>query len=139
MKYLAGLIDGDGTIPLYKYEERKGKYLTMRYNARLAIYSIKREFLDKVREKYGGTIRLSRKAFDNRKDYYILYWSQNAMREMLPKLVPHLILKKARAKMAIAFLKLVGEPLARKNNGRWHRPDHISQALDNILTARNAA
>lgn len=102
--FLAGLIDGDGSISI-RYSD--GYYQLTTY-----VYSTSKKLMNWLVEVFGSQYR-EIPTEGNRKQRYSWYTSQ---KDILPNLVPYLILKKQQAEAAILFDKLGHErnPLGRE-------------------------
>jgi hypothetical protein len=101
--FLAGLIDGDGSINI--------RYSDGCYQLTSCIYSTSKKLMDWLTEVFGSQYR-EIPTEGNRKQRYSWYTSQ---KDILPNLVPYLILKKQQAEAAVLFDNLGNErnPLGR--------------------------
>ena len=106
LAYLAGLIDGEGWIGLGR---RKRSWLLKRHPERthylrpiIAIGMAKRECLDKVASVLGLQARQIRLEGE----IYRLRIYPTTLRWLLPRLAPHLALKRRQAEIVIEFLSV---------------------------------
>lgn len=99
-EYLAGCIDCDGSISIVNMK-RSARGVARRYELRLKITNTNREFLERIRENYGGYIKHSRHKNEKWKDLYD--WEvQGAHAEKIILIVyQYLIIKKSRADVAL--------------------------------------
>ncbi len=94
--YLAGLIDGDGSIQINK-RHKKTEYL-----ASLKICMTNKKIIEWLKDNFGGTIYNWKQKFPNRDMYN---WSLNAQESsiLLKRTLPYLIVKKQQALNLIVF------------------------------------
>lgn len=104
--YLAGLIDGDGCISLYKRKDAKAARGTT-YTPYMTITAKNISFLEYLKEMYGGSINLATaKSGFNGLGCKSLRFSSNECRYLLPLLIPHLVLKKSEAYILLGALQI---------------------------------
>ncbi len=72
----------------------------IRYDPVMQISNTYLPVLQLIQLQYGGRIQVSRK------DCFTLHFSANKMRELLPRLLPFLIIKKTQADVLMKFLSL---------------------------------
>ena len=104
--YIAGLLDGEGTVAI---NQSFCKSRTRRYELQVSIVNTWLEPLLGVKAQHGGSIH-SRKNFRFKPIYH---WSvgQRAAEGFLRKVLPYLIIKKQRALLALDFMeKKYGKP-----------------------------
>lgn len=102
--YIAGLIDGEGTICLGKctWKHRKLAY----YRPFIKIANSNLEMLIWVKNKLRtGTIKKERDSKNGWKAMYIIYFSANMIRKFLPLIIDSLIIKKKQALLITEFLE----------------------------------
>src|SRR3990167_7824112 len=119
--YIAGLIDGEGSICLHKcvWKNRDGYF----YRPFVKIANSNMDMLIWVKEKLNcGSIKVERQATGNWKAMYTLTFSANMIREFLPLIIDCLIIKKRQALLVLEFLKMSKRGLPRSfkrdNQGR---------------------
>jgi intein/homing endonuclease len=101
--YLAGLIDGEGTIHIV-LQRNKTKKIPEYFFSEVYITNTKMEMLRWVQERFGGKIRFSRKN-ENRNwkpVYRIHYHGKDAM-ALLAEAGPYLVIKKEHALLLFAM------------------------------------
>lgn len=109
-EYLAGMIDGEGCISMYrrKCNANKNGFSYMPY---LTIASSDMWFLEKLQQCFGGNIDISKhKAIINDKyvckECHSLRFSPNEIRELLPNIIPFLVLKKREGEILLEALEI---------------------------------
>jgi hypothetical protein len=98
--YLAGILDGEGTIAITKTQPNR--YANMRYAARITLGMACKEVIDLFSQRYGGAVRVER--VPNRRPIY--RWAKvgtQAVMDVLPELTPLLIEKKERAELLMEY------------------------------------
>lgn len=106
--YLAGFIDGEGSICLsrggsYRY---KGVARVPTYRPLLAVSNNNRDVLRQILEFVGfGTLHVHPSRSPNARTGYVAYFSGLRIKSVLKNLVPHLIVKKRQAEVAIGFIE----------------------------------
>ena len=97
LAWLAGAIDGEGTLCLLKKKRNKTK-VGYTYEARIGIANTDINFINKSREILGNNYSylqsVADKRYPNSPICHKLYWTPNTIRNVLPKLLPYLIKKK---------------------------------------------
>jgi hypothetical protein len=104
--YLAGVIDGEGCIALYRRKDKKAKR-GITYAPKLAISSTDLWWLEAIRQQFGGYIGSAGNSnWNNKKKCWQLLFSSNEARMLLPGLIPHLVLKKQQAEVLLSALSI---------------------------------
>lgn len=105
LAYLAGIIDGEGSIMLWKSEidpKRRGQF-----NLRINVTSTDKCLTDWLYENFGGHTyecnAPSRKAKPNWKKQYIWSVDRPSILKFLKDIYPFLLIKKERCEIAIKF------------------------------------
>ena len=114
--YLAGIIDGEGSIDFQKTNEPQCKN-GYHYNPRLRIGMIDKKFIEWLKDSFGGCIYQRFGKGKNRNSYT---WSIQGkiMRDVLKKVYPYLRLKKQHAEIMMRYWKTKQYiPIYRKNYG----------------------
>ena len=104
--YLAGLVDGEGSMNFYKMNN-KSCVRGYTFVARLTITNKDFETLMQIREEIGfGFVKIKPidKRMPNRCQAYDLVFGARQVRCLLPKLIPHLRIKKKQAVLLMSFL-----------------------------------
>lgn len=124
LAYLAGLIDGEGTIGI---ERRSGgpAHKSLRYTLTVAIQMSERPAIDHVATIFQRSVFVKKPSANMTKEAYRVTWQAGLAAELLEPLVPYLVLKRPQAVAGIEFQKeqaaarrigatLTEESLARK-------------------------
>lgn len=98
LAYIAGILDGEGTLCMGKYPNKWNKSLG--YRGYLAIANTYVPVLEYIKSFIGGKIIEQGKG----KGCYSLSLSTNEIRRWLPELSTYLIVKKKQAEVLLAFL-----------------------------------
>jgi hypothetical protein len=122
LAYLAGIIDGEGSICAYKtYPAGYNRYVNPSYRCVLSICNTRKELLDWIDENFSnlnsGQKKYERTIFKKncRKDAkikkYIYEWVVQGHRlaDVLTQVFPYLVLKKRQAELAIEFRSTFGK------------------------------
>jgi hypothetical protein len=99
--YLAGMIDGEGSI--YIQDRKQGNY--KHYFPRFQITNTNKEVMYWIKETFGGTIYLKKRNHikPHWKDQVEWFTTRESMDKLLPLIIPHLIIKKKHAKIMQEF------------------------------------
>jgi len=105
--YLAGLFDGDGYFTIAKVKGKPGMTVReYRFQAYAAITLREGWALEKVRDLFGGHLKLNKARSQNHADTYNLTWTGKALFNVLPTLVACCLLKKRHATLVFELCKL---------------------------------
>lgn len=99
LAYIAGIVDGEGSFTVGKYKVKSMK--SFAYRGYFQIANTYVPLLLKIKEFFGGRVveqGIGKKCFANT-------FSTNEMREIIPKLIPYLVIKKKQAEIMLAFLQ----------------------------------
>lgn len=125
IRYIAGIIDGEGTIGVYLQHKPKGM-LSPNIGAVVAVGMTDCRVLDKLASQFGGRVKFCK--HKNRsprwKDYYRWQLCSRLARLFLERVTPHLQLKQKQAKLA---LKLLESQVKWKGGGR-KLPDKVVES-----------
>ena len=102
LAYLAGLLDGEGTISL---TSKLRKYGYRYFQPRICITNTKIEMLNFCKDKFGGLIYISAKAnsVENRRTAYRWSLSGDKACLLLASILPFLTIKKQQAQLVLVF------------------------------------
>ena len=103
--YIAGIIDADGSIGIY----RAG----MNYFAKVTVTMAEIEAVDLIHEMYGGTIHV-RPQVGDRRVMKVLSLAYNRARIVLEDILPYLRVKRQQAVLAIEVHKTVSKERRRE-------------------------
>ena len=100
--YLAGIIDGEGSIYIQRRITPKGHYS---YFPRFQIVNTNQKLMNWIHKKFGGLIyKKSRKKQNIKwKDQIEWFTTRGLLDTLLPLLLPFLIIKKEQAEIMIKF------------------------------------
>lgn len=114
LAYLAGIIDGEGSIGITKVTPKR--YTNPRYTARIMLANVNKEVMELFANTFGGTI--SEERVPNRQLIYRWRKVGNPItKEVLTKLYPYLIIKKPQATAVLEFLNTVKATGFQRNQG----------------------
>lgn len=100
--YLAGIIDGEGTIILAKTGPARADGVRYR-TLRVSVSNTNTGLLNAVQAAYGGVIRETMKASGNCKPGYSLRWFGEEAEAILNLIRQHLIVKAPQCELALEF------------------------------------
>lgn len=106
IKYLAGLIDGEGCFSIQKRtgkQYRRGYY----FFPRLFIRITDKAICPILKDNFGGYITFSKSKKSNHKDAYRWTIQGKLLTGLLKDLIPHLIIKKQQANILLQFRNLI--------------------------------
>lgn len=107
-EYLAGMIDGEGCIAYHQKKDKK-TISGFTFAPYMNVTSSVVWHLELLKDNFGGTIsKDTQKGFANTgiNDVYSLRWSSNEIRELLPRVLPYLILKRKEAVLVLEGLSI---------------------------------
>lgn len=116
VEYLAGFIDGEGSLSLARIPRRGG---SPEYCLRVTIANTNRGILREIKRDFGGTLATSRFGLPNWKVGYALIWTNAAAAQVITKVEPHLRVKSAHAQALLEFAEHVGR--CRRRRDRYGR------------------
>jgi hypothetical protein len=125
--YTAGFFDGEGCINIARYLQRGRPYHTLA----VIFTNTNFEVLHWLQRRWGGNVQLHPKPKNPRwRRSAVLWLSAGPAKPLLTAMLPHLIIKKAEAEIALEFI-------AARSNGRGGRQgDPIAVARRASLAAR---
>jgi hypothetical protein len=105
--WLAGVIDGEGSIFLSKVENKKTRRGYF-YLPSISVSNSNRDFLIKVCQTIGeGTVCLAKKGGSRVKPRWMYIASSGVIRATLPQILPYLIVKRERVALMLQFLEFL--------------------------------
>lgn len=109
--YLAGLIDGEGTITIYKHRQHQRP--TFQFRPRIVVTNTSMPLMQSLIRDYGGSIILNyRREGKNKPCFLWRVFSQADIERVITGVRPYLIIKAAHADLMMRFIDL------RKSVGR---------------------
>ena len=113
LSYLAGIVDGEGTIRIGSSKASKSNWNT-RYYASISLGMTNKEIIEMLVKRFGSKVREERVA--NRKVMYRWGTSGNiTVPNILKQLLPYLIVKKEQAKLVIEYCSKIKTTGFRRN------------------------
>lgn len=103
--WLAGLVDGEGSLCLYKHRRKNGRKDTFEIN--FSISNTNKQLLDKVEEFFGGSLNGPYKYTSHTTPYWQLNFCPSKILEILPILIPYLIAKKNQAELILEAQQII--------------------------------
>ena len=102
--YLAGFIDGEGSISICKTNSSNSIYKTPRYVLEVTVTNTYKPIIDMFQELFAGSwTRRRHEKHPVWKQSYCIRWASIKAKEILELVYPHLIVKKEQAEVAIEF------------------------------------
>ena len=101
LSYFAGIIDGEGTITIYRQIYKSGYEPT--YGMRLLVSSTDMILLEWCKENFEGTIQTIRCGEANHRDTYQWVLGMKKTRRVLLKVMPYLLIKQKQAELVLEF------------------------------------
>ncbi len=97
--YLAGIIDGEGTINIGRFRPREaGNYS---YIPKVSFVNTYLELILTMQQEFGGLLYTGRPRL--KREFYQLYWSGNKGKELLKLVLNKLIVKRKQAELYLNF------------------------------------
>jgi hypothetical protein len=106
LSYIAGIVDGEGSISVYQHKKRRGKeYLDYTYGLHVSVTNTYKPVVDWLQKKTGlGSIGSKLRDKENYKTAYTWVLQVNQIQPFLEALLPYLIIKHAQAELMLEFL-----------------------------------
>lgn len=99
--YIAGIIDGEGTISLDLSFPKRGGY---QFHARLCVTNSSQLLLDYLTEKLGGAIYRKKGEWETKPCYRWHICSKDEVSSLLKIVLPFLVVKKRHAEIVVDFI-----------------------------------
>lgn len=107
IRYMAGLFDGEGCICLVKQRNLKSDLPI--YSIRCVLSMCHKPFIKSVQAQFGG-LYTERKGSGMQRNSFALQWTNNRSKPFLEILLPHLIMKREEAQIALDYLSRLRNP-----------------------------
>ena len=120
--YLAGMIDGEGSITITEHR-RADRPGYMRRNLRVQIYGTDPRLMVWLQSHFGGRTYSTREHQENRKAQLSIVWAESQIEPILLGALPYLVIKAEQAEIALAYQSLKLPASAGRRKG------HSEQAL----------
>jgi hypothetical protein len=130
--WIAGVIDGEGSLGVVKEKKRKKGKMYISYACKLQITATSYSMVSKMREFCGGYIFGKIPATRNRKKAFLYILSGPGLRALLPRVRHLLVVKDRQADIVLRVLQLTGRHLAkglRKNENRLLELEKLYQEI----------
>ncbi len=101
-RYLAGFIDGEGSLMITKSRSRKSGYV--QYRARVSLANTDRRILEQISHRFGGTIHPQSRENPRWKPCYMIVWTEGLIVSLLEAISHHLRLKRKQAAVQLEFI-----------------------------------
>lgn len=103
LAYLAGIIDGEGTVYIQKVDRKT----FFDYFPRIQIISTNKDLIVWIKDIFGGIVTSRDRSNENRnwRLQHTWYTSRKIMDILLPFILPYLIIKKNQVEVMIEFRK----------------------------------
>lgn len=102
LAYIAGLIDGEGTVGIYKKNPIKPTH-KVAYRERVAISNSNTEVLDYIHQFFPGCIAKNTRYSDKHSPMFRLEYHVLKARPILEACLPYMRIKKKQAEMVLAY------------------------------------
>ena len=100
--YLAGIIDGEGTIVIAKGKIRKGRKNHL-YSLRLQVGNSERRLIDWLQENFGGSVHILRKKKGKKRPAWQWVLGSQDTYKLLKEMKYYLVIKEEQADIGIKF------------------------------------
>jgi hypothetical protein len=129
--WLAGVIDGEGSIFISKVVVRSGySRRGFFYRAFLSVSNSNEDFVRRIREVIGmGYVGLTIERRRDWKDKWEYKGSPSVLRAILPQILPYLVIKEEVAKKMLSYLEFIeSNPI----DGSMKIPEGYHEKLDSL-------
>lgn len=108
--YIAGLVDGEGTIDIRRHK-KDYKFTADMQVPRLRVGNTNRQVIEWLSAKLGGTISINRsnEKHGHKRAYNYSLENAKTLRWLLPQIIPCLIIKRGKAQELLAFIDTMKE------------------------------
>lgn len=104
LAYIAGIIDGEGTISVMRNASAYRRGTTpVQYFGRIHVVNTCVEMMNWLNQKIGGAQMKTRKTKEHYKDVYLLLVNGCACAMLCKRLLPYLIIKRRQAELVVAL------------------------------------
>jgi len=106
-RYLAGFIDGEGSLMINKAENRKN--WNPSYRPRISISNTDRFVLEEIRQTYGGILVYEPRVHRGWNNAYQLIWVGGMVAQVISSIKPYLQIKQPQAAVLSSLLRHISE------------------------------
>jgi len=107
--YLAGFMDGEGSFSIVR-SKRIGAVSGFRYSCYCEVGNTNEKVVKWIISKFNGKLRQERQRKSYHKVLFVIYFSPNNLRRIIPNLYPFLIIKRRQAEICLSLLKMNDKP-----------------------------
>jgi hypothetical protein len=107
VRYVAGLFDGEGCISLVK--QRRLNSPLPSYTIRVVIAMTHKPIILLLQDQFGGHVSQRKGQKEGHRNAFTLMWANRQAGTILQILIPHLILKRAEAEVALDFIQTLSQ------------------------------
>jgi LAGLIDADG DNA endonuclease family protein len=120
--YLAGFVDGEGSLMLARWEARR--YPNPVYRPRVSITNTDRRVLDAIQHCYGGILTSESRAKFGWNHSYQLVWTAGLVERIVKTIEPYLLIKHKQAEILLRYIRHKDEAHQGRQgtNGRFFAP-----------------
>jgi hypothetical protein len=97
LAYLAGIIDGEGTITIARAPRNNTKHKVPYYIPHMKVCNTDKALIDWIHQNFGGRLNNERKPTDKWSTLYYIRWNCGKARDLLNQLLPYLRIKRLQA------------------------------------------
>lgn len=105
LAYLAGIIDGEGTITIARAPRNDTKHRIPYHIPHVKVCNTNKELIDWIHAKFGGRNNNTRQANTKWSTLYYIRWNCGKARDLLEAVLPYLRVKKVQATVVLDFIK----------------------------------
>ena len=106
--YLAGIIDGEGSVYIAKHKEYSGRGLPYSYSTRVSVGNTDERLINWIQKTVKtGNIHFVQETRNNWKDHWHWLLADKNITPFLEQILPFLIIKKEQALILLRFRELI--------------------------------
>ena len=109
LAYFAGIIDGEGSFAIHNNG-------THRFALQLQIGNTSPLLMEWVRSRFGGSVNLEKRNNPRHKPVFRWLAQADALDQILPALLPYLVVKKAQADLFLAYRRTLAPKINTKRS-----------------------
>ena len=118
--YLAGIIDGEGTVTIRRLTERKRERIYVSYGPAITVSNTDLIMLKSLRNRFGGNIVRANPPRNKRwSQGYLLCFRREEMLVLLPKTIPYMTRKRRKAELLLEYMTTRTKSVATGAGGRF--------------------
>jgi hypothetical protein len=118
--YLAGIIDGEGTITIHRQITRLKGRVYISYGPQLTISNTDLMMLRSPKNRFGGHIVKAKAPYNEHwKQGYLLSFRREEMLTLLPRVIPYLTTKRRKAVLLLEYMTTRTKGVESGGGGRF--------------------